>query len=89
MKVYIAARARNRVAEVNKIQKALRELGHTITYDWAATNTSVKKPYRNSENREHNMQAVPKMLKAAAEAQVFILMTETGMRGAYVELGTF
>lgn len=89
MKIYIAARAKTRTDEVNKIQTKLRSMGHTITYDWIIDDVNVKRPYRNPENRRHNESTIPKMLKAASEADVFILLDEPGLRVAYVELGAF
>jgi len=89
MRVYIAARAKNRVEEVKKIQKKLKSMGHTITYDWASANADIRRPYREPANRRHNSSAPAKMLRAAAEADVLILLDEPGLRGAYVELGAF
>ncbi|MEX1059187.1 MAG: hypothetical protein WEC17_02035 [Candidatus Saccharimonadales bacterium] len=89
MKVYVAGRAKTRVGDINKIQEKLKSMGHSITYDWAIADVNVKRPYRDPTNREHNQSAIPKMLKAAAEADIFILLDEPGMRGAYIELGAF
>jgi len=89
MKIYIAARAKTRAGEVMKIQDELRSMGHAINYDWAIANVNVRKPYRDPVNRRHNASAIPKMLKAAAEADILILLDEPGLRGAYVELGAF
>ena len=89
MKIYIAARAKTRLNEVKKIQEKLSGMGHTITYDWTVANVNVRKPYRELANRGHNESAIPKMIKAATEADVFILLDEPGLRGAYIELGAF
>ncbi|HLG91216.1 MAG TPA: hypothetical protein VI336_03620 [Candidatus Saccharimonadales bacterium] len=89
MKIYIAARAKTRIDEVKKIQEKLTSMGHSIAYDWAVANVNVKKPYRDPANRKHNEATIPKMLKAAAEADIFILIDEPGLRGAYIELGAF
>ncbi len=89
MKIYIAARAKHRAEDVKKIQDKLRSMGHTITHDWASVNDSIRKPYRDPANRLHNSLHVPKFLRAAAEAEVFILIDDPGLRGAYIELGAF
>jgi hypothetical protein len=88
-KIYIAARAKTQLEEVKQIQKKLRSLGHEIAYDWAIADINIKKPYRDSSNRLHNLAATEKMLKTAAKTDVFILLDEPGLRGAYVELGAF
>lgn len=88
-KIYIAARAKTRGEDVKVIQEKLRKMGHTITYDWATEDTGIKKPYREPEHRKHNEPSIPKMLKAAADAEIFILLDEPGLRGAYVEFGAF
>jgi hypothetical protein len=89
MKIYIAARAKTRLTEVRVIQDKLRTLGHTITYDWAVEDVDIKRPYRHASYRKHNALAIPRMLKAASEADIFILLDEPGLRGAYIELGAF
>ena len=89
MKIYIAARAKTRQTEVAEIVKRLNDMGHTITFDWASNNQRILKPYRYPKHRKSNKAAIPKMLNAAAEADVFILLDEPGLRGAYIELGAF
>ena len=88
-KIYIAARVRYRAKEVGKIQKTLQTMGYSVAYDWPAGNTDIKKPYRDPKNRQHNLAAQEKMLKAAAKADIFILLDDEGLRSAYVELGAF
>jgi hypothetical protein len=89
MKIYIAARAKTRLDEVKQIQDKLRAMGHEIAYDWAVADVNVQRPYRDPENRQHNKAAAEKMLKTAAITDIFILLDEPGLRGAYVELGAF
>lgn len=89
MKIYIGARAKTRLAEVKQVQDKLKSMGYTITYDWAVANADTRRSYRDPANRERNKSAIPKMLNAATEADVFILLDEPGLRGAYVELGAF
>lgn len=89
MKVYISARAKYRANDVAKIQKALEAMGHKVAYDWPAGDNAIKRPYRDAINRKHNLAAQEEMLKAAAIADVFILLDDPGLRGAYVELGAF
>lgn len=88
-KVYIAARAINRSEEVAAIQSKLIKMGYELAYDWPAGNNKILKPYRNPINRHHNLAAQKKMLIAAGEADIFILLVDTGLRGAYVEFGAF
>lgn len=88
-KVYVAARAKYRSAEVNEIQKKMKEMGYEIAYDWPAGNSEVKRPYRDPDNRKANLATQAKMLKAAADADIFIFLDDPGLRGAYVELGAF
>ena len=88
-KIYIAARARYRAKEVGKIQKILQTMGFSVAFDWPAGNVDIKKPYRDPKNRKHNLAAQEKMLKAAAKADIFIMLDDEGLRGAYVELGAF
>jgi hypothetical protein len=89
VKFYVAARAKYRTNDVAQIQKVLKSNGQVITYDWAINNAKIKKPYRNAENRRWNLEAQAKMLKAAAGADIFILLDDEGLRGAYMELGAF
>ncbi|MEX2006720.1 MAG: hypothetical protein WD877_00890 [Candidatus Saccharimonadales bacterium] len=88
-KIYIAARAKYRANEIAKIQKQLQNMDHEITYDWPAGNIEVKKPYRDSESRKHNLSHMQECLEAAKRADIFILIDDEGLRGAYVEYGAF
>jgi hypothetical protein len=74
---------------VAEIQQKLEKMGHRITYDWPSGNSALKKPYRTEANRKHNLPAQKRMLEAAANADIFILLDDPGLRGAYVELGAF
>jgi hypothetical protein len=87
MTIYVAGRAKHRLNDVAKIQERLKARGHVITYDWPADDGAIKKPYR--ENRPANVKAQEEMLRAAAAADIFILLDDEGLRGAYVELGAF
>lgn len=89
MIIYVAGRAKYRANDVAQIQKILKKSGHKIAYDWASANDDIKKPYRHPEHRKANLGAQAIMLKAAAKADVFILLDDEGLRGAYVELGAF
>lgn len=85
--IYISARAKTRLEEVKQIKQKLEKMGHRIAYDW--TTQKVKRPYRDSVNRSENIEIQKTMLEKAANADVFILLDEPGLRGAYVELGVF
>src|SRR5258708_5643778 len=87
MKIYISGMAKTRMAEVEAALQKIRAAGHQISFDW--TKSSVKKPYRDTRHRKHNMTAYEGMLEGAAEADVFVLLDGEGLRGAYVELGAF
>lgn len=89
VKVYIAARAKYRAADVTSIQQTIKDMGYKVAYDWPAGNNEIKKPYRDPDHRKHNKTAQAKMLKAAQKADIFILLDDPGLRGAYVELGAF
>ena len=75
------ARAKTQAEQVKQIQEKLISTGHTIAYDWASVDVNVRKLYRDPANREHKNIVAPKMLKAAASADVFILIDEPGLRG--------
>jgi hypothetical protein len=87
MKVYVSARAETRLNEVKQIHEKVKALGHEIISDWTAAD--IKKPYRHPNHRKHNLSAQTKMLERAAEADIFIMLDEAGLRGAYVEFGAF
>ncbi len=89
MKIYITARAKHRADEVAEIQKVLQNMGYAIAYDWPLSDPDIKKPYRHPENRKHNLSAQKRMLESAAKADIFILLDDPGLRGAYIELGAF
>ncbi len=87
--VYVAARAKFRTKDVEDIQKRIKKLGYGVAYDWPSGNNRIRKPYRTPENRESNLAAQAEMLEAAAKTDIFILLDDPGLRGAYVELGAF
>lgn len=89
LKVYIAARATTRLEDVKIMQRKLVELGYSIAYDWANEDMNIARPYRHRNSRELNSKAITKMLGAAADADVFVLLDEIGLRGAYIEYGAF
>ena len=88
-KVYVAARAKYRADEVEEIQKRLSESGYEAISDWTAVVKKIKRPYRDSQNRKANVRLQAQMLQNAKTADVFILLDDEGLRGAYVELGAF
>jgi len=88
-KVYVSARAKYRADEVAEVQRKLQKIGYEVMYDWPSGNTKIAKPYRNSKNRKVNLPAMTKMLRAAADADIFILMDSEGLRGVYIEYGAF
>lgn len=87
MKVYVSARAKTRLEEVKRIEKELKKRGHRVVSDWSTR--EVRKPYRDPSNRKFNIESQAEMLKQAAKTDVFILLDDPGLRGAYVELGAF
>jgi hypothetical protein len=88
-KVYVAARAKFRKDDVAQIQEKIMKMGYQPAYDWPAYDSAIKKPYRHIENRKNNLKAQAEMLEAAKGADLFILLDDPGLRGAYVELGAF
>ena len=87
MKVYVSARAKTRLSEVREIHAELKTMGFTITSDWV--DQEIKKPYRDPRNRVYNTKLQEDMLRSAAKTDIFIMLDEPGLRGAYVELGAF
>ncbi|HET7529018.1 MAG TPA: hypothetical protein VFJ84_02200 [Candidatus Saccharimonadales bacterium] len=87
MKIYVSGRAKTRLADVKQIQRRLTKMGHQVISDWTAAD--VKRPYRDPVNREHNIEVQAEMLRKAAKADIFIMLDEPGLRGAYIELGAF
>lgn len=87
MKIYISARAKTRMEEVKEIEKKVTGLGFEVSSDW--TSADIKKPYRDPVNRQHNIEAQSQMLLKARDTDVFVMLDEPGLRGAYVELGAF
>jgi hypothetical protein len=85
--VYISARAKTQLENVRDIQQKIANLGYQIVSDW--TSAIVKRPYRDLANRQQNIEVQTKMLERAARADIFVLLDEPGLRGAYVELGAF
>lgn len=79
MKYYIATKLENH-AEHNRLDAALKQLGHDITYDW-----TVHGPVYS-----HGLERVRAVAKAEAEgvrdADVVIVLWPGG-RGTHVELG--
>lgn len=89
LKVYVAARATTRLKEAKELQEKLTQMGHSITYDWANSDDEIARPYRHPKSRAKNSNAITKMLNAAAGADIFILIDEPGLRGAYIEYGAY
>lgn len=87
MKVYVSARAKTRLKETVEIQNRLKEMGYKIILDW--TEAKVSRPYRDTQNRLHNLQVQERTLRSAAGADIFIFLDDEGLRGAYIELGAF
>lgn len=85
--IYVSARARFRIDDVHEIFNRLTSDGYEVAYDW--TKSDVKIPYRPDEHRQHNLKVQEAMLRGAAAADVFVLLDDEGLRGAYIELGAF
>jgi len=75
MKIYVAAKWEDR-PRVQQIYQVLRELGHTITYDWTACDQF------SIDQAIHDRQGV-----MDAEGFVFIAEKDYPFKGAYVEFG--
>ena len=85
--IYIAGKPKIRTPEIKQMYKKLKGMGHLITYEWAAEDVEVKKPYR--DNIEHNLPIAERMLGAAATADVFIFIQDEDLHGALEERGAF
>ncbi|MBS3054245.1 MAG: hypothetical protein J4431_01785 [Candidatus Aenigmarchaeota archaeon] len=82
MKFYIASRF-GKAAEVKEMTKKLEEMGHSVTTDW--TQHGAIKPY--SQNASKAMLYSIEDVQGVLNSDVFILITDEGGKGMYVELG--
>lgn len=85
--VYVAGRTK-RIPEILKLYEWLEAKGFALTFAWAREDEGIEPPFRgsNSNLTKHKMR---KELVAASEADIFILLSDPGIRGAYIELGSF
>ncbi len=86
-KVFVSARAKYRLNDAKDIIHKFKKANYRVTFDW--TDAEVKRPYRQSKNRKFNTEFHKKSLLGAATTDIFILLDDEGLRGAYVELGAF
>ncbi len=82
MKIYVAARF-GKKEEVRKLYRLLEEYGHVITLDW--TLHKPVKPYE--KNQETTRQYAIEDIEGVKSCDVFILLSDAGGTGMYVELG--
>ena len=85
-RVYIAARL-SRLLEIKEFAVWLESQNFEIAFRWW-NQGEFNRPYRNSNNPELNA-SLKASIAHARDADTFILFSEPGMRGAYVELGAF
>lgn len=82
MKVYVAARFGQKEI-VKEIYKYLKKNGHSITHDW--TEHESIKPY--DENTRKATLFAERDIDGVLNCDVFILLSDGGGTGMYVELG--
>ncbi len=83
MKIYIATRFERR-EEVSKLFQILKENGHEVSGDW--TTHKPIKPFFE-ENKELSEEYSIEDIEAVKDSDVFILLSDAGGTGMYVELG--
>ena len=83
MKIYVATRF-GRKDEVKKIYKKLIDNGHEISADWTVHQNM--RPYENNE-RISEEYAI-KDIEGVKNCEAFILLSDEGGQGMFVELGT-
>ena len=79
MRIYVAGKFEDR-ENVRRIQNALRELGHTITFDWTTD---------EFRNREATTKDILLCTEGAKSADVYVGLFEKSLpyKGALVEMG--
>ena len=82
MKFYIASRF-DKKPEVLELHKYLREKGHEILADW--TGHKFVKPY--DKNEELAGEYAANDINGAKDCDVFVVLSDDGGTGMYVELG--
>lgn len=85
--VYVAGRVGTE-GEMREIYRQIRQMGHVITYAWAEIN-NIKKPYRDPDNRRHNLPYADAMLAGARDADVCVLIPTEDVWMANREWGAF
>lgn len=83
MKFYIAARLA-KADTVKEIYQHIQDLGHEIAFDWMHT-TDIHRPY--AENARKVCEFADAEAKGILETDVFIILSDPGGTGMYVELG--
>lgn len=84
---YIAARPRYRMKEVARLDEFLIDLGLENTFDWSTdvVNEEVKRPYM--DNPKSSADIGDQMMQAAHSADIFILLHDQDLVGAFMEYG--
>lgn len=86
-RIYVAAKPSNHIEVVRQMYKDFEAMGHSITKKW--TDEDVRRPYRNPDNRTHNLMFQNECLLGAYNADVFVLMQGPELDGALKEAGAF
>lgn len=84
---YIAARPRHRLKEVTHLNKFLTAQGLENTLDWSTDeiNKEVKRPY--IDNPKSSADVGDRMMQAVHLADIFILLHDQDLVGAFMEYG--
>lgn len=84
---YIAARPKNRLKEVSELNEFLVSQGLENTLNWSADiiNEEIKRPY--IDNPESSAEVGDRMMQAANSADIFILLHDQDLVGAFMEYG--
>ncbi|HEX9679153.1 MAG TPA: hypothetical protein VGA08_00845 [Candidatus Saccharimonadales bacterium] len=86
MKVYIAARTK-RADDACYLADKLEQEKHSVTFKWF--DEVITNRIQNKGAHRDYYQFVRKALLSASNAEIFILLSDSGMRGTYVEMGAF
>ena len=90
MKIFIAGKARDGgISRVAKLYEQFEAIGCEVLYKWADESIELDKPYRENLDSQINREVQKSALEAATTAQVFILIGEPELSGAFIELGAF
>lgn len=80
---YVAAKLSRNEAAVRDLIRFVKNLGHTITFDW--TTYPVERPFAKNKPRAHD--AAEKMAVGVMNADVVIVLADRAGLGLHIETG--